>query len=200
MNATDRTIMHRNMDGSPAGPATGVHRLFLALLPDEGVRAALARAAAEARIGRDAGLRPVDARRYHATLHFLGEHAAPRPDLAAAAERVGGSLQAAAFGWTLDRVRSFHGRRPPRVLCGSVLPEALRRLWGQWRDGLLREAPDLKLDGRFVPHVTLAYGRAVLPEAAVTPVHWPVDRLALLESRAGRRDYRTLASWPLPPG
>ena len=76
MNATDRTIMHRNMDGSPAGPATGVHRLFLALLPDEGVRAALARAAAEARIGRDAGLRPVDARRYHATLHFLGEHAA----------------------------------------------------------------------------------------------------------------------------
>ena len=139
----------------------------------------------------------VNPRRYHATLHFLGEHPTPCPDLAVAVERVAGSVHGMAFDWTLDRLRSFHGRRPPRVLSGSVLPEMFRLLWLQWRDLLLQEAPFLKLDECFVPHVTLAYGRTVLPETAVPPVHWPVRELALLESRAGQRDYRTLASWSL---
>lgn len=196
----DHAIVHRSMDDSPAESVGNGRRLFLALLPDESVRAALARDAAGMDRSHDVDLRLVDPRRYHATLHFLGEHAGPRPDLLAAVERVAGSVHGPAFDWTLDRLRSFHGRHPPRVLCGSVLPEALQRLWRQWRDGLLREVPDLKLDERFVPHVTLAYGRSVLPEMAVTPVHWTVEELALLESRSGQRDYRRLAGWRLRPG
>ncbi|GAB3792213.1 2'-5' RNA ligase [Dyella agri] len=178
----------------------GICRLFLALLPDEETRESLSRTAAEAGIPQDAGLRPVNPRRYHATLHFLGEYPAARPDLAAAVERLAGGLHVAAFDWTLDRVRSFHGRRPPRVLCGGSAPEALQQLWQRWHDLLLQELPGLALDERFVPHVTLGYGRAVLPAAAVTPVHWPVRELALLESHPGQGDYRMLASWVLPPG
>ncbi|MEW9623726.1 2'-5' RNA ligase family protein [Rhodanobacter geophilus] len=200
MNALDHIAGRHSKSDSSTRTEIGTCRLFLALLPDEGVRRSLSLAAAGAGRSRDAGLRPVNPRRYHATLHFLGEHDRPRPDLVAAVERVAGSVHGMAFDWTLDRLRSFHGRRPPRVLCGSVLPEALQQLWRQWRDGLLREMPGLKLDERFVPHVTLAYGRRVLPETAVTPVHWTVGALALLESRAAGRDYRALARWPLLPG
>jgi len=178
-------------------PAATVHRLFLALLPDEHVRAALARTAASlgGRPGASAGW--VDPRRYHVTVHFLGDHASPRPDLVAATERIAGPLHGAAFDWTLDRVRSFRGRRPPRVLCASISPEPLQALWARWREALLRTVPGLRLESRFVPHVTLAYGREWLPEAEVEPVHWRVSGLALVQSAAGQRDYRTLASWPL---
>lgn len=185
------------MNESPKDPAEGVRRLFLALLPEQNVRMALAQVMAEPGMQPDSRLRPVSPRRYHATLHFLGEYPAEQPDLVAAVERVAGGMHGMAFDWTLDYLRSFRGRHSPRVLCGSVLPEALLQLWRQWREMLLREAPDLTLETRFMPHVTLAYGRVALPEMPVQPVYWPVRGLALLESRAGRGDYRTLASWPL---
>lgn len=187
---------HDLFDGGHGGPAT-VHRLFLALLPDESVRASLAQTAAVLRARERPSSGWVDPLRYHVTLHFLGDHASPRPDLIAAVERVARMLQGEAFDWRLDRVRSFHGRRPPRVLCGSVLPEPLQQLWTRWREALLGTVPGLRLENRFVPHVTLAYGRELLPEAAVEPVQWPVIRLALIQSVVGRHDYRTLAAWPL---
>jgi len=183
--------------GGSHAPAVTIHRLFLALLPDERVRAALAQAAASLRAQPEADAGWVDPLRYHATLHFLGDHPSPRPDLVAATERIAGLSHGLAFDWTLDRVRSFHGRRPPRVLCGSVLPGPLQTLWVCWREALLRTVPGLRLENRFVPHVTLAYGRRLSPEAAVEPVHWRVSGLALIQSVVGQHDYRTLASWPL---
>lgn len=186
-------------DGTRA-PSVSVQRLFLALLPDDGVRAALAQTAATLRACQGTPTGWVDPLRYHATLHFLGDHPSPRPDLVAAAERAAGELRGGAFDWTLDRVCSFHGRRPPRVLYGSVVSESLQELWTRWREALLRTVPGLRLESRFVPHVTLAYGRELLPEAEVPPVHWRVDGLALVQSVAGRHDYRTLANWPLRTG
>ena len=183
--------------GGGHAPAVTVHRLFLALLPDERVRDALARTAAGLRARPDASAGWVDPLRYHATFHFLGDHASPRPDLVAAVERVAGLVHGAAFDWTLDRVLSFHGRRPPRVLCGSVLPESLQALWARWREALLRTVPGLRLESRFMPHVTLAYGRELLPETEVEPVHWRVGGIVLIQSVVGQHDYRMLASWPL---
>jgi len=195
--ATHRWIMHRSTSDSTSGNAEGASKLFLALQPDADTRLALAQTAAAAGMAPERGFRRVNPRRYHATLHFLGSHPAPPLGLVAGAERVAASLPGGAFDWTLDRLRSFDGRQPPRVLCGRVLPEALRRLWRQWHDRLLQEVPGLRLERRFVPHVTLAYGGAMLPEVAVAPLRWPVRELALLESRTGERDYRQLASWPL---
>lgn len=192
--------MHRNMSIFPVNSAEGERSLFLAFQPDANTRTALAGTVAEAGMSPDAGFRLVDPRRYHATLHFLGRYPARPLDLVAAVERIAADMPAPAFGWTLDRLRSFDGRHPPRVLCGHVLPETLQQLWRQWQDMLRREVKGLELDRRFVPHVTLAYGGAALPEAAVSPVHWPVRELALLESRPGQRDYCTLASWPLRQG
>ena len=73
-----------------------------------------------------------------------------------------------------------------------------------WREGMrewkpARELPELALDARCVPHVTLGYGDAMWPEAAVAPLRWTASELALLESRAGERDYRRLAGWSLSP-
>lgn len=199
MRAPGPATMHRNIQHLPIAAAARRYRLFLALLPDEEVRAALAQTALAAGVTGKEGMRAVDARRYHATLHFLGEHAEPRPELVAAVERIGDGLQGAAFEWTLDRLRSFHGRRSPRVLVGSRLPDRLRSLWADWRDALRRELPELALDARCVPHVTLGYGDAMWPEAAVAPLCWTASELALLESRAGERDYRRLAGWSLSP-
>ena len=183
--------------GGEHAPATVVHRLFLALLPDEPVRTQFAQRAATLRAEQGPSSGWIDPLRYHATVHFLGDHPSPRPDLAAATEHIAGLLQGPAFDWTLDRVRSFHGRRPPRVLCGSASSEPLQALWARWREALLRTVPGLRLENRFVPHVTLAYGRELLPEAEVEPVHWRASGVALIQSVVGQHDYHTLASWPL---
>lgn len=174
-------------------------RLFLALLPDAAIRDALARLAVEAGVVRGAGLRAVPARRYHATLLFLGNYAEAQPALEAAVRQLAAHQPGAAVDWTLEVLRSFPGRQAPRVLCGSVLPEALRQLWRDWREALPRSLPQLALEDRFVPHVTLGYGRARLPVQAVAPLHWRVGELALFESRPAWPDYGVLARWPLSP-
>ncbi|GGY18198.1 2'-5' RNA ligase [Rhodanobacter panaciterrae] len=176
-----------------------VHRLFLALIPDESVRARLAAAADTLKIQcPELRARWVNPARYHATLHFLGDHSMLQPDIVAAAKAAADSIRMAPFEWTLDHAAGFHGRQPPCVLRSSLVPEPLQRLWQDLRRALLLAGQGGHLERTFTPHVTLAYSHAVLLQStAIGPVMWQVDQLALVHRVTGRSNHEVLACWPL---
>jgi 2'-5' RNA ligase len=187
------------LGAADARPAE-VHRLFLALLPDAATRARLAQVAETLRAGHP-GLhaRWVNPARYHATLHFLGDHATLRQDQVDAAMAAAGRLVGvSAFEWGLDHASSFRGRQPPCVLRSIHMPEPLQQLWQDLRHALVLAGQGRHVERSFTPHVTLAYGQGMLPETAlIESVAWPVTQVGLIHSVVGQQDYQVLANWSL---
>jgi len=185
--------------GGSDAQAAEVHRLFLALLPDAATRARVAQAAAALRSAQP-GLRArwVNPARYHATLHFLGDHASLRQDVVAAATTAAQALRTPAFEWVLDQAAGFRGRQPPCILRSASVPAPLQQLWHELRHALLLAGQGRHLEAGFTPHVTLAYSHGTVPGVTpIAPLVWPVDRVALLHSVVGQPDYQLLAQWPL---
>lgn len=179
--------------------STEVHRLFFALMPDDATRERLATVAGALRASRP-GLRArwIHPDRYHATLHFLGDHAALRPGLVEDAIAAADKLRAASFNWTLDGVTSFRGREPPCVLHGVETCAPLQALWSALGKTLALAGQGARLERSFTPHVTLAYSHGTMLESAeVDAVEWPVTDFVLVHSVVGQGGYQTLGRWPL---
>jgi 2'-5' RNA ligase len=185
--------------GPPPGPAQ-IHRLFFALMPDEPTRTRLAQAAAALK-ATQASLRArwTEPARYHATMHFLGDHPLLREDIVQAAKAAADTVRAEPFVWELDLAASFRGREPPCVLRGSEVPAAMLQLWEALRTALIKAGQGGHLERRFTPHVTVAYSRGgMLADTPVEPpVRWRIERLALVHNVVGKGDYRILGDWHL---
>lgn len=184
--------------GNTAGPAQ-IHRLFFALMPDETTREAFSRIA-DALRRESPGFRArwVAPGRYHATMHFLGDHPMLREDIVRAARQAGDALHAGAFDWTLDNLSTFRGREPPCILRSGDVPEPLAGLWQALRESLIRAGQGAHLSRTFTPHVTLGYSRGgMLEPMPIGPVTWHVQQLALIHSIVGQHDYVTLQRWQL---
>lgn len=184
----------------PANHAkTDRFRLFVGLVPDVPTRRAMA-----SRVTRLRGqlgeprVRWVRAARYHATLVFLGDHDALPPAIVAQVDAAVRGIGVVNRPWVLDHATSFPGRRPPWILRSHDEPAWLRQAWQVLYDHLTDAYPQLRIDARFVPHVTVAYSSAAaLADIAIEPLPWSDMQIALLRSHPGQPDYDTLATWPL---
>ena len=180
--------MARPERGDDAAPRPVRRRVFFALWPDEGTRTAIARASRDA--VRHCGGKPTPRSNLHITLAFLGP--ITEDDLARVEALT--PPTAAPFEIVLDRLELW--QRAHVLWVGpSSTPEPLlaleRELWDRLVDlGFSRERRP------YVPHVTLAR-KAQAARGAVEPVHWRVDRMALVESKTGPRSsrYTVLQSW-----
>jgi len=166
-------------------------RLFFALWPDAGQRAALAHATRKA--VRSSGGRPVPEGSLHVTLAFLGSVPERRvAELQAIARRVAEAPEAGGTPMLVSFDRLVHWAKP-RILCAlDALPSAGTEAAGAPRVGALAESlksettargfsPDLK---PFHAHVTVARKVARAPAAQpLSPVQWTFDGFALIESR-----------------
>ncbi|OOG64734.1 2'-5' RNA ligase [Rhodanobacter sp. B04] len=179
--------------------STEVHRLFFALLPDATTRERLAAVVAALRAARPSlRARWIHPDRYHATLHYLGDHAALRPGLFDGVVAAAENVRAIPFTWTLDSATSFRGREPPCVLQGMETCAPLQQLWQALGKTLALAVQGVRLERNFTPHVTLAYSRGtMLPELVVEPVTWPVTEFALIHHVVGQGAYQILGRWPL---
>jgi 2'-5' RNA ligase len=178
----------------PAAHEAASSRLFLALWPDEAVRAQLMEARADL-AGRMDG-RWIKPENLHLTLAFLGDVEQARID---EVTRIAGETAGAGFHLRLDRAE-FWPRNGVVCLSASQIPEPLQALAAELARGL--GAAGFPLEARaFRAHLTLARRgrsrdtRLDLP----TPVDWPVDAFRLVASRLSpaEADYRCLAAWPL---
>ncbi|WP_139350773.1 RNA 2',3'-cyclic phosphodiesterase [Rhodanobacter sp. C01] len=179
--------------------STEVHRLFFALMPDAPTRERLAAVAVGLKAARpDLRARWIHPDRYHATLHFLGDHVALRPSLVDGSVAAADKVRAMLFTWTLDTATSFRGREPPCVLQGVETCEPLQQLWQALGKSLALAVQGVRFERSFTPHVTLAYSHgAMLQELAVEPVTWPVTEFALIHHVVGQGAYQILGRWPL---
>jgi RNA 2',3'-cyclic 3'-phosphodiesterase len=166
-------------------------RLFFALWPDHGVRAALAEASAT--IHRVSGGRVTRAESIHLTLAFLGDCDAARLGaLKTAAARV----RVRRFDLVLDE-RGFWNHNRIAWAGATETPEALAALVSELRTALA--AAQFAFDPKpFVPHVTLV--RKVRPGFAMPalgPIRWPVGGFVLVRSvtRSAGSDYLVESRW-----
>lgn len=163
----------------PRDPA----RLFLAVWPDEPVRAALQ--AWQHAVRWPAGARRTAPENLHLTLHFIG--AVPRarlPELAAGLARPCPRFELVLDGFTVWP----HG---VAVMAPSAVPEPLVALVAALAGAL--HALALPVDARpYRPHATLARhaAHAALAGAAPPPLRWPVSSGYVLAESAG--GYRVL--------
>lgn len=165
--------------GKPVSPrlAAQSERLFIALLPDAKVRAALAAAAAGF-----AGLgRIIPDENLHLTLAFLGSVPIKRRAQAARALR---EAHPEAFELNLDRFGYFANSGALWVGPGAS-PRALITL--QRRLAMRLRAHGFKLEGRaFRPHVTLLRDGAqpdLASLSAAPAIAWRVTQAALVRSQ-----------------
>jgi RNA 2',3'-cyclic 3'-phosphodiesterase len=171
-------------------------RLFFALWPTDAVRAQLA-AAAEAHAGLG---RAIGARNLHVTVVFLGAVPAERLDHVVEIARSTQKLTLdGKFMLHLDRLE-FWRRSSLVALTATQVPPELLKIVDGLRAGLRERGFQLQEHDMFRPHVTLVRDVARGPAAAaVTPVQWPVESFALVESQVGQRgsQYSVLDEWSL---
>jgi len=152
-------------------------RLFLALWPDEPVRAELA-------AWRDAwrwpsNATPVRREHLHVTLHFIGNVEHDRIDALRAALQVPFAPFELAFG------KAALWQHGIAVLEPELVPDELPRLHSAL--GAALDAAALPLEQRiYRPHVTMARRAANAGAPAAGPaLRWAVTGYALVESRQG---------------
>ena len=180
-------------------PPVPTDRLFFAIFPDEAAREAIARLAKE--IGKQHGLRskPLQAERFHITLHHLGDYAELPGDLVADATLAAKRMLAAPFDVVFDHVTSFATRaeKKPCVLLGEESDSPLRRLRKLLGECLIEAGQGKHVTRDFAPHVTLRYERVLLSPQVVTPIVWTVREFALVHSLLGKTEHRILQRWKL---
>lgn len=168
-------------------------RLFFAAWPPRAVQETLHEIAQQAR--RECGGRAVAQGNIHATLAFLGNVSRER---LATIETVAGQTRGSRSDLAIDRLEYW---RHNRILWAGVgrCPEPLRELAARLAAGL--RLSGFVLDERpYVLHVTLLRNaRRAPPATTISPVSWPIEDFALIESvpRGGARVYEVLRRWPL---
>jgi 2'-5' RNA ligase len=168
-------------------------RLFFALWPDEPVRQALSGWAQACREGSQGRL--VRRENLHATLAFLGEVDRSRlPQLRSLAH----ALAAGRFELVLERIGYWPHNRIVYA-APAAMPVPLSALAAALALRLSRAG--FRTEERpYFAHVTLLRAaRRAPPGVRPAPLRWPVDSIALVESRrdAGDLVYRPLEHWTL---
>ncbi len=174
-------------------------RLFFAVFPDAPAVERV-RGIAESLRGKfELRGRALAPKRFHVTLHHVGDYAGLPDDVVARAREAASALSQTSFDVMFDRAGSFMGRRRdlPLVLRGgnSVIPlmafqhalgEAMKRVkLGRW------------VASGYTPHVTLLYDARYVAAQSVEPVAWTVREFVLVHSLLGRTRHIALARWPL---
>lgn len=173
----------------------GAQRLFLALWPDDAVRAELESACRRLTLH---GGRMIAPRNLHVTLAFLGAADAARRTCI---EQAAGAVAGRAFEFALTRVE-WRRKGGMAWLTASDVPPALRELIASLNAALLPcgHAPESR---PYRLHLTLARNvRSIGRDRAIAPVSWRAHDFCLVSSRlgAGGSEYTVERRWALAGG
>lgn len=173
--------------------------LFLAVMPDQA--AAMQASEIGRRLTREQGiapaLRPLE--NLHVTLNPIGSYLELSEADVFTVSDVMSSIRAAPFEVSLDRASSFsNGDRKLMVLSNAIRSEELMDLHVQLAKEMWGAGMTFTYNPRFMPHMTLSYGDATIPETPLAePVRWMVREVVLIHSIVGESRYEYLGRWEL---
>jgi 2'-5' RNA ligase len=165
-------------------------RLFVALWPDDGVRAQLAEACS--RLSLEGG-RVIASHNLHVTIVFLGNADAERR---VCIEQALGSVRGSAFDFTFTHVE-WRRRTGIVWLAADEAPAPLLALVAELRTALAACAPESR---PYRLHLTLARDVAQGPRRqAIAPIRWRTCAVTLASSRLTPKgsEYSVVRQWPL---
>ena len=178
-------------------PPTPTDRLMFLLYPDPSTAERIAQEAARLKTALRLSGALLQTNRLHITLHHLGDYVGLPNDIVSKGVLAGQTLASAPFEVVFDRALSFANRpgNNPFTLQGGEGGSALisfQRALGEKMAGAA-----LRPDRSFTPHITLLYDGQIVPEQAISPIAWTVDRFALVQSKLGQTQHIVLREWPL---
>lgn len=174
-------------------------RLFFAIYPDPPAAARIARVARNLRDEHGLKGKPLPTKRFHVTLHFLGDYAGLPPDVVAMASAAAATVSMPSFDLAFDRTMSFTGRpgNRPFVLVGGEGVAAVAAFQQALGAALEKTGLGGRVESRYTPHVTLLYNPQLVAGQAVEPIAWTAREFVLVRSLIGRTRHVPLARWSL---
>lgn len=144
----------------------------------------------------------LDWRRFHVSLHHLGDHKRLRSPLLYAAGLAGECVSMSEFEIVFGRLGSFN--TPPKKGRRREWPLVLRAEPGPVQElhqslGLAMARYGLRFDAGFVPHLTLAYTAKFVPFREIEPIRLMVTQFALVHSLLWLSQYDFHGHWMLRP-
>ncbi len=182
-------------------PTKPTDRLFFAIFPDADTAAHVARLAEQLRGEHQMKGKPLATKRFHVTLHHLGDYAGLPPDVVAAASEAAAAVAMPSFDVAFDYTMSFLSRRGslPLVLRGHDGIAAATAFQHALAASLEKAGFAGASKAQFTPHLTLLYDGHRVMERPVEPVSWTVREFVLVHSVLGRTRHVVLGQWPLRP-
>lgn len=176
----------------------GKHVVYFALQPPpEAAAQALARLEA-ARVKHRLSAKPVPSARLHVSLNPIGEFKRPPTPVFEKALEAVAAVEARPFVVAFNRLGTWpSGDPPPLVLWGDEGVIGVTALYSAIQRALRRRDMAPRREVEIVPHVTLAYDRAEVPETVVEPVAWTVTEFVLIHAVHGEGRYDVAGRIPL---
>jgi 2'-5' RNA ligase len=172
-------------------PAAPTDRLFLAIFPCQEDAAKLAAIAKRHLARQQPPAQPLRTDRLHVTLFHLGDYSGLPPSLAQNAAAALSCLAGQVFTVQFDQIGSFGSRQAkcPWVLASRSLIEPLHALHQQLAAQLRAFSLGSWTHGSYVPHMTVAYGKANMPLQSIEPVAWTAGEVVLVHSLLGKTQH-----------
>lgn len=178
-------------------PPTPTDRLMFLLYPDARTAERIAQEARRLKDQFSLRGQTLLTDRFHITLQHLGDYVGLPNDMVTKGKEAGAALKAAPFEVSFDKAVSFANRpgNNPFALQGGEGVKDLIAFQKALGDAM--RWVKLKPDSSFVPHITLLYDGQVVPEQAIAPIAWTVDRFVLVQSKLGQTHHIVLKEWLL---
>jgi 2'-5' RNA ligase len=202
---TDEPTSHTPEQFSLPGfdtPAKPTDRLFFAIFPPMDVATRIAQLAEQLRGEHQMTGKPITAKRFHITLHHLGDYVGLPADVVAMASDAAATVTMPSFEIEFDHAMSFLSRRGnlPFVLRGHGGVAAVTAFQHALAVALEKAGFAGATKSNFAAHVTLLYDGCRVLEKRVEPVAWTVREFVLVHSSLlGRTRHVTIGRWPLLP-
>lgn len=174
----------------------GKHVLYFAILPPREVaEAALALLPA---LRPRPSARPVPAARLHVSLNGLGAFQRPPGSVIEKAMETAAAVEAEPFTIAFNRVGTWPSGDPPCVVAwGDEGVIGANQLHATIHRALARPGMVPRREPPIVPHMTLVYDRAKVPETFVEPLTWRVTDFVLVHAVHGEGRFDIAGRFPL---
>lgn len=176
----------------------GKHVLYFALQPPPEAQALALALAEAARAKHRLGAKPAAPVRLHVSLNYVGDFKRPPGPVIDKALEAAGNVAARRFVVEFNRLGTWPAGDPaPVVLWGDEGVIGVNALYSTIHKALAKPGMVPRREAEIVPHMTLIYDKAQVPETFIEPLGWRVEEFVLIHAVHGEGRFDVVGRFPL---